>query len=92
MVLGMNNGMRTFGIILDIIVFSTDIYYLVCSLLFTECFSHHFHAFQVFKQHREEYLICKPSALHDSYVLSAYCIPHVPVCNLEVPTYRLLIL
>ena len=66
--------MPTFGIVEDVVVFCTDIFYLVCSVLFTECFSHHFHAFQVHKQRPKEYIICRPSALYDTYVLAAYSV------------------
>ena len=68
-VLGMEDGMPTFGIIEDIVVFCTDMFYLVCSILFTECFSHHFHAFQV----HNISLICTPT-LYDTYVLAAYSV------------------
>jgi hypothetical protein len=72
----MEDGMPMFGIVEDIIVFCTDTFYLVCSVLFTECFSHHFHAYQVYKQHPEQYIICTPSTLYDTYVLAAYNAPH----------------
>ncbi|MCG8620639.1 MAG: hypothetical protein MJE68_01390, partial [Proteobacteria bacterium] len=65
--------MPTFGIVEDVVVFCTDMFYLVCSVLFTECFSHHFHAFQVHKQRPEEFIICTPT-LHDTYVLAAYSV------------------
>ena len=85
-VVGMDYGMPTFGIIEDI-VFCTDVFYFVCSILFTECFSHHFHAFQVHKQHPEGYVICKPSALYDTRV---GCLQYFtfPVCTLKIPAYR----
>ena len=34
----------TFGLIEDIIVFSTDVFYLVCEELTTDCFNSHFHS------------------------------------------------
>ena len=68
-----DGNMPSFGIIEDIVIF-TDMYYLVCSVLITECFSHHFHAFKTYKQHPEGYVICKPSALHDRHVLAVYTI------------------
>ena len=37
----------TFAAIEDIVLLQTDVYTLVCSLLVTECFSHHFHAFRI---------------------------------------------
>ena len=36
-----------FGLIKDIFAIDTDVYYSVCSLLETDLFSHHFHAFEV---------------------------------------------
>ena len=34
-----------FGVICDIIVFSTDEFYLVCDLLFTDHFERHLHSY-----------------------------------------------
>lgn len=65
-------NLPAFGIIEDILVFCTDVFYLVCSVLVTECFSHHFHAYQTREQHREEYFVCKPASLYDTHVLTAY--------------------
>ena len=68
----------TFGVVKDIIVFETDIYYLVCEVLLTDCFSHHFHAFKTCKQHPASYDICKQTDLYDHAVLSAYTILSQP--------------
>ena len=67
-----------FGIVKDIIVFHTDIHYLVCETLITECFSHHFHAYQTCGQHPVEYTICKQANLYDHTVLTAYVISMQP--------------
>ncbi len=61
-----------FGIIEDIVVFQADMYYLVCEVLITQCFSHHFHPFKTCKQHPLEYSICKQAKLYDHTVLAAY--------------------
>ena len=80
----------TFGVIEDIIVLQTDVYYLVCSLLVTECFSHHFHAFQVHKVQPTEYIISEPSTLHDTHVLGAYAIPSNPTAMYIPLKYQLM--
>ena len=67
-----------FSVVEDIIVFHTDIYYLVCSVLVTQCFSHHFYSFKTSKQHPKEYVICKPTSLYDHFVLAAYPISSQP--------------
>ena len=41
-VLHMDKTLLSFGIVEDILVLLTDVYYLVCSVLVTEYFSHHF--------------------------------------------------
>lgn len=76
-VLGMDL-VPTFGVLKDVIVFHTDMYYLVCELLITECFSHHFHVFQARAQHPLKYVLCKPVNLHDHTVLAAYVISTQP--------------
>ena len=73
-----------FGLVEDIIVFHTDLYYLICEVPVTECFSHHFHAFQARKQHPLEYFICKQSHLYDHTVLAAYVISSQP-CLYHIP-------
>jgi len=60
-----------FGIIKDV-VFHTDVYYFVCEVLVTTCFSHHFHAYEVSKHTPTQYIICKQTELYDYSVLSAY--------------------
>ena len=72
------NLVPTFGIIRDIFVFSTDMYYLLCEVFFTECFSHHFHAYQVCKQMPIDFLLCKQSELHDHTVLECYTVSSQP--------------
>ena len=67
-----------FGLITDILVFDTDIYYLVCEVLFTVLYSHHYHSYQVYKQSPIVYVCCKQCNLHDHTVLSAYSIPTQP--------------
>ena len=80
-VLGMDLVPR-FGVVEEV---HTDMYYLVCEVLVTECLSHHFHSFQTCKQHPVEYVICKPANLYDHTVLAAYVIPtqrhlfHIPL-------------
>ena len=80
----------TFGAVEDIIVLQTDMYYLVCSLLVTESFSHHFHAFQAHQVRPTKYHLCKPSALYDTYVLAAYVIPSDPTSMYVPLKYQLM--
>ena len=56
----------TFIVIDDILVFHADMYYQVWSVLFTEYFLYHFHAFETHKQHPEEYVICESASLFDT--------------------------
>lgn len=67
-----------FGVVRDITVCNTDIYYFVCEILVTECFSHHFHAYQAHIQHPPFYNICKQSDLHDHTVLASSVISSQP--------------
>ena len=63
----------TFGVIVDIV--SSDArYYLVCEVMFTILFNHHFHAYKVSKGHEPEYVVCCQTKLVDYYVLSKYTI------------------
>ena len=80
----------TFAAIEDIVLLQTDVYTLVCSLLVTECFLHHFHAFQTHKAHPTKYIICKPSTLYDTYVLGAYAIPSNPTSMYIPLKYQLM--
>ncbi len=67
-----------FGISEDILVFQADMYYLVCKVLITQCFSHHFHAFLTCEQHPLEYSICKQAKLYDHTVMAAYVLSSQP--------------
>lgn len=67
-----------FGVICDILVFNTDVYHFVCEILFTECFSHHFHSYQTRKQVPVKYVCCKQSDLYDPTTLSSYSILSQP--------------
>ena len=64
-----------FGIIVDIIVRNSDQYYFVCDTVHTECFSSHFHAYEVVKNSVAEFVICSHSALVDHTVLALYTLP-----------------
>lgn len=63
----------TFGIISDL-VSSGAKYYLVCEVMFTICFNHHFHAYEVCKIDEPEYVVCEQKELSDHYVLSKYTV------------------
>ena len=62
----------TFGLIVDILVFNVDDYYIVYELLETECFSHHYNVYEVSHQMMKEYKLCKPYKLKDNTVLGVY--------------------
>ena len=63
----------TFGVITDI-VSSGARYYLVCEVMFSICFNHHFHAYEVHKGDEPEYVVCCQTELADHYILSKYTI------------------
>ena len=56
-----------FGVIQDVILYC-DTMYFVCETIITDCFSNHFHAFKVYRQHPIEYSICKQAELYDHTV------------------------
>ena len=60
----------TFGVI-DI-VSSGASYYLICEVMFTVCFNHHFHACEIHNDDAPEYVVCRQSELADHYVVSKY--------------------
>jgi hypothetical protein len=65
------------GILRDIVVFDTDVFYFVLETIF---FSHHYHAFQVQEQNCTPFHILKQRDLYDHTVLAAYTLqghPHV---------------
>lgn len=64
-----SNLLPEFGIIIDIIC-NSDQYYFVCKHLHTECFSPHFHSYEVSID--DNIVICNPSDLVDYNVLSLY--------------------
>ena len=66
------------GTIVDIIVFSTDVHYLVCEVLLTDKFCHHFHAIQAQKCQPVKHVCVKQSELYDHSVLFSYTIPTHP--------------
>ena len=68
----------TFGVVCDIFVFNTNMYHLLCEVLFTVCFSHHFHAYEVSKQVPADIICCEQSDLHDHTVLQLYTIASQP--------------
>ena len=61
----------TFAVLSDI-VSSEAQYYFVCRLMFTICFSHHFHAYEVCDT--DDYIVCCQAELADHYVLSKYTV------------------
>lgn len=65
--------MPTFGIIRDL-VSSGARYYFVCEVMFTICFNHHFHAYEVRKDDEPEYVVRCQTELADHYVLSIYTV------------------
>ena len=67
-----NELLPEFGVIVDIIVFGVDIYYIVYKKLVTECFEQHFHSFKVFNPSSMQYGICKNTELLDHHILHNY--------------------
>lgn len=61
-----------FGIIHDIIVDNIHQPFFVCEKLTTDCFSSHYHAYEVIRHSPPVFSICKQSELYDYSVLSLY--------------------
>lgn len=62
----------SFGLIADILVFDVDNYYLVCEVLYTECFRSHYHAYVVNREPSPSFVFVKQSELADHSVLGFY--------------------
>lgn len=60
-----------FGIIHDVL---NDVHqpFLVCEKLITDCFSSHYHAYEIIRPNPPVFCICKQSQLYDYSVLSLY--------------------
>ena len=64
----------TFGLIVDILVFNVDDYYIVYELLETESFSHHYNAYEVSHQMMKEY-----KAMQTIQIKGQHCTRYVQV-------------
>lgn len=65
-----SNLLPLFGVLIDIFFHNAE-YYFVCSVLHTECYNAHFHAYEV-SNAPVEYTVCTHSDLIDHHVLSRY--------------------
>lgn len=63
-----------FGIIHDIVLDSLHQPFLVCEKLITDCFSYHYHSYQIFRPNPPVFCICRQSHLYDHSVLSVYTV------------------
>ena len=61
-----------FGKICDLVAINTNDTYLVCEVMFTVRFNHHFHSYEVSLSSPINYVLCKPSDLVDHNVLGLY--------------------
>lgn len=61
----------TFGKVIDLIILHNN-YYLVCEVMFTHCFNHHLHSYEVSSCQAINYVVCHPSNLPDHNVLGLY--------------------
>ena len=61
-----------FGLIADILVLTVDDYFLVCEVLYTECFHSHYHAYVVNHEPYPSFVFVKQSQLADHSVLGFY--------------------
>ena len=55
--------------IIEVFDFDVDNYFLVCDVLETECFSHHYHVYEVSRPSIQAYFVTKPSAVLNSPIL-----------------------
>lgn len=62
----------SFGLIVDVVVFDVDNYFLVCEILNTDCFNAHLHAFEVSHSVPHAYSFVKQTNLADHSVLGLY--------------------
>ena len=62
----------TFGLISDIVVFDVDNYFIVCEVLLTECFNHHYHSYEVSHDTTPSYVFVKQPNLADHCILGLY--------------------
>lgn len=72
----------TFGKIVDLVVLHES-YYLVCEVMFTDCFNHHFHSYEISTLQPINYVLCKPSDLPDHNVLGIYNISNSHFISLK---------
>ena len=63
------NLLPTFGIIKEILVFDVENYYIVCELLETINFAHHYHAFEVVYKDTPSFDVSKASKYIEHAVL-----------------------
>ena len=77
-----SNLLPLFGIIIDILCINNH-FYFVCCTLHTECFSSHFHAYEVSKHSSTNIIFCSHSDLIDHNVLGLYTLQTSP--NYFVP-------
>ena len=75
-----------FGIIHDFVLDDVHQPFLVCKKLITECFSSHYHAYEVTYPETPVFITCKQSELYDHSVLSLY---HVDSSLFIPPKYYL---
>ena len=66
------DSVPTFGLITDIIVREVDDYFLVCNQLHTDCFSHHYHAYEVSQYSTPLFIFVKQPDLASHSVLGLY--------------------
>lgn len=71
-VLSVEDFIPIFGKIVDVFVSEVNNYYLVCSVLTTECFCSHYHAYEITSSSPVSYTYVKQAHLADHLVLSLY--------------------
>ena len=74
----------TFGAIIDILVLNVDNYFIVYQLLDTNCFSHHFHAYEVSYPLLPNYVIKKHTTFLDNPTLGMNKLGSNIFCFFEV--------
>ena len=66
----------TFGLIKDIVVDNCYLHYFVLEILYTICFSSHYHAHEVSMNTLPLFQLVKLSTLYDHSIINLYSIPH----------------
>ena len=66
------DGIPTFGLIIEILITDVDKYFIVCEIMHTDCFCTHYHAYKITQDSNPSYAFVKQNDLCDHAVLGLY--------------------